>query len=91
MRFIRFIAKALLVMMLLFDMDMIWHVWENPHPTVLIMKRISPDVISIHSRRIPYTIWDWVYLLIILAIHTILICFLVLSRRKTKALRVTHP
>jgi hypothetical protein len=86
MRFIRFVAKTLLVILFLFDVDMIYHFCTHSRRSTLIMKQVSPDAISVSVRRIPYTIWDWVELLILIAIHAILIYFLLWSRKKPKTL-----
>ncbi len=82
MRFVRFVAKALLAILLLFDADLIWHIWKHGRPFTLILKQVSPDAISVTSRPIPITIWDWANLLILLVIHAVLISYLLWPRRK---------
>ena len=89
MKFVRFIAKALLAVLLLFDVDLIWHMWRYGRPHVLNMKEVSPGGdISISSTPIPITIRDWAELAGLLAVHAVLIFFLLRSRRKSKSAAV---
>jgi hypothetical protein len=86
MKFVRFIAKVLLTVLLLLDVDLIWHLWRYGRPHVLKMKEVSPGGdISISSTPIPMTIRDWAALAVLLAVHGVLICFLLRSRRKSKS------
>lgn len=85
MNFFRVIAKVLLALMLLFDADLVYHIWKHPRLTELILKEVSPGVVSIGSRPIPVTVWDWMNLVAVFALNAILMSFLWLSRKNRKA------
>jgi len=84
MRFFRFVAKVLLAMLLLLDTGLIWHFWKHGRPVTYIVKDVSPGVVSFRVERIPITIWDWVDLSILVAIHAILISFLLMRGRRKR-------
>jgi len=84
MGFFRSVAKALLAMLLLLDTGLIWHFWKYGRPVTYIVKDVSPDVVGFRVERMPITIWDWVDLSILVAIHAILISFLLMRGRRKR-------
>ena len=82
MRLFRSEAKALLAMLLLLDAALIWHFWKHGRPVELILKDVAPGVISFSVKRISPSVEDWFCLLILIAIHAVLISFLMLQRRR---------
>jgi hypothetical protein len=82
MRFSRFAAKALLAMLSLFDAGLIWHFWKHGSPVEFIVKDAGPSVVSFSVKRIPPSVEDWVCLLILIAVHAVLISFLIMQARR---------
>jgi hypothetical protein len=86
MRFFRVVAKTpsamLLAMLLLFDADLIWYFWIHGPEVVLIPEGEGPGSASFRIERIPNGIWIWVDVLILIAIHVILIFFLIRRLRQ---------
>src|SRR5271167_4307224 len=85
MRFFRSVAKALLALFLLFDAGLIWHFWKHGRPVEFIAKDAGPGSVTFSVKRIPPSLEDWVCLLIPIAIHAVLISFLI-SRWRQKPL-----
>jgi len=82
MRFFRSIAEALLAMLILFDTALIRQFWKHGQRVEYIVKDVGPGFVTFSVKPIPFSFWDWVALLILIAIHVILISFLMLQRQR---------
>jgi hypothetical protein len=91
MEFLKFVASVLLAMLFLLDADLVWQLLVHGRRPVLTLNQVSPDAISIHSRRVPITVREWGELAGLVAVHAILIVFLLRARRKSKSAAVGDP